>query len=241
MEPPSALHRRWGHHVQVLVKTLLELFEFQFLGFGNGPLNVLVDQLAAAAVLFLGPRLTRIPCGPVWLVAHRPAHVGPALRVCTNGLSISNSVATRSYRSARITTYSTPLSAGGPATVLGREFCFLVNLIEVGLLLAILAAIQCLGKGFARACPWITGVGLVARLARHFREERKVSKPPCSTVRDPLLASRALLGTYFANIAAALVRHGGRISKSSPKVLRVAWERLAAEPVCGRLGYGGCL
>ena len=62
-----------------------------------------------------------------------------------------------------------------------------------------------------------------------FREERKVSKPPCSTVRDPLLASRALLGTYFANIAAALVRHGGRISKSSPKVLRVAWERLAAE------------
>jgi hypothetical protein len=35
--------------------------------------------------------------------------------------------------------------------------------------------------------------------------------------------------TYFAAIAAALVRHGQRISKSSADVLRVAWEQLAAE------------
>ena len=34
---------------------------------------------------------------------------------------------------------------------------------------------------------------------------------------------------YFASIAAALVRHGEQISKSSPEVLRVAWERLAGE------------
>ena len=34
---------------------------------------------------------------------------------------------------------------------------------------------------------------------------------------------------YFASIAVALVRYGERISKSSSEVLRVAWERLAAE------------
>jgi len=34
---------------------------------------------------------------------------------------------------------------------------------------------------------------------------------------------------YFASIAAALVCHGEQISKSSPEVLRAAWERLAAE------------
>jgi hypothetical protein len=34
---------------------------------------------------------------------------------------------------------------------------------------------------------------------------------------------------YFASIAAALVRYGERISKSSPEVLRAAWERLAGE------------
>ncbi len=34
---------------------------------------------------------------------------------------------------------------------------------------------------------------------------------------------------YFAAIAAALVRHGERISKSGADVLRVAWEQLAAE------------
>ena len=35
---------------------------------------------------------------------------------------------------------------------------------------------------------------------------------------------------YLASIAAALVRHGHRISKSGSEVLLVAWERLAAEP-----------
>ena len=34
---------------------------------------------------------------------------------------------------------------------------------------------------------------------------------------------------YFASIAAALVRHGERISKSSPEVLRAAWGQIAAE------------
>jgi RNA polymerase sigma-70 factor (ECF subfamily) len=35
---------------------------------------------------------------------------------------------------------------------------------------------------------------------------------------------------YFAAIAAALVRHGELISKSGADVLRIGWERLAAEP-----------
>jgi DNA-directed RNA polymerase specialized sigma24 family protein len=35
---------------------------------------------------------------------------------------------------------------------------------------------------------------------------------------------------YFASIAAALVRHGQRISKSGPKVLRVGFSRIAADP-----------
>ena len=34
---------------------------------------------------------------------------------------------------------------------------------------------------------------------------------------------------YFASIAAAMVRHGQRISKSSPEELRSTWQRLAAE------------
>jgi hypothetical protein len=38
---------------------------------------------------------------------------------------------------------------------------------------------------------------------------------------------------YFASIAAALVHHGEKISKSGPEVLRVAWERLAGESYAG--------
>ncbi|MGA2254223.1 MAG: hypothetical protein ABSG53_06130 [Thermoguttaceae bacterium] len=38
---------------------------------------------------------------------------------------------------------------------------------------------------------------------------------------------------YFASIAAAMVRHGERISKSSPQVLRGAWQWLAAESYAG--------
>ena len=34
---------------------------------------------------------------------------------------------------------------------------------------------------------------------------------------------------YFASIAAAMARHGERISGSSPDVLRATWEWLAAE------------
>jgi RNA polymerase sigma-70 factor (ECF subfamily) len=34
---------------------------------------------------------------------------------------------------------------------------------------------------------------------------------------------------YFASIAAALVCHGEKISKSRPEVLRIGWERIAAE------------
>jgi hypothetical protein len=63
VEPLCAVQRRWNHRVQVFVKTLLESFELQFLGLGNGPLEVPVDQLATAVVLLFGPQLTQVLSG----------------------------------------------------------------------------------------------------------------------------------------------------------------------------------
>jgi RNA polymerase sigma-70 factor, ECF subfamily len=64
---------------------------------------------------------------------------------------------------------------------------------------------------------------LVALIALK-RRARRLMKPGASSL--PVEVHR---GVYFGSIATALVRHGRRISKSKPEVLKVAFEQLAAE------------
>ena len=64
-------------------------------------------------------------------------------------------------------------------------------------------------------------LGLLIAVKRH---ARRLMNPGAS--RQPAEVHRMI---YFASIAAALVRHGEQISKSSPEVLRAAWEPLAVE------------
>ena len=75
-----------------------------------------------------------------------------------------------------------------------------------------------LGELFQRADP---PLGLLIAVKRHARRlmGRGASEMPIEVHQL----------VYFASIAAALVRHGQRISKSGADVLRVAWQRLAAE------------
>jgi hypothetical protein len=75
-----------------------------------------------------------------------------------------------------------------------------------------------LGELFRAACP---PLGLLIALKRH---ARRLTGPGASDV--PAEVHRAV---YFASIAAAMARHGERISKSDPEVLRAAFEQLATE------------
>ena len=83
---------------------------------------------------------------------------------------------------------------------------------------SVLAVGMTLGELFQCADPPLGLLIAVKRVAR------RLMGPGASDV--PVEVHRLI---YFASIAAALVRHGEQISKSSPEVLRVAWERLAAE------------
>ena len=56
------------------------------------------------------------------------------------------------------------------------------------------------------------------------KRARRLMNPGASDL--PIEVHRMI---YFASIAAALVRHGEQISKSSAEVLRAAWEPLAVE------------
>ena len=76
-----------------------------------------------------------------------------------------------------------------------------------------------LGELFQRPDPPL-GLLIVVK-----RGARRLMNPGASDM--PAEVHRVI---YFASIAAALVRYGEQISKSSPEVLRVAWEQLAAEP-----------
>ena len=64
-------------------------------------------------------------------------------------------------------------------------------------------------------------LGLLIAVKRH---ARRLMNPGASAM--PVEVHQLV---YFASIAAALVRHGERISKSSPEVLRAAWGQIAAE------------
>jgi hypothetical protein len=75
-----------------------------------------------------------------------------------------------------------------------------------------------LGELFRAARP---PLGLLIALKRH---ARRLTSPGASDV--PVEVHRSV---YFASIAAAMARHGERISKSDPEVLRAAFEQLAAE------------
>jgi hypothetical protein len=75
-----------------------------------------------------------------------------------------------------------------------------------------------LGELFQLAAP---PLGLLIAVKRR---ARRLMKPGASDM--PVDVHQHV---YFASIAAALVRHGEQISKSSPDVLRLAWERLAGE------------
>ncbi|MGA2618436.1 MAG: hypothetical protein ABSF26_12560 [Thermoguttaceae bacterium] len=75
-----------------------------------------------------------------------------------------------------------------------------------------------LGELLGAACP---PLGLLVALKRH---ARRLTSPGASDV--PAEVHRSV---YFASIAAAMARHGERISKSDPEVLRAAFEQLAAE------------
>ena len=79
-----------------------------------------------------------------------------------------------------------------------------------------------LGELFQRADPPIGLLIVVKRRARRLTNSGASNMP---------VEVHQLV--YFASIAAAMVRHGERISKSSPEVLRGAWERLAAKSYVG--------
>jgi hypothetical protein len=75
-----------------------------------------------------------------------------------------------------------------------------------------------LGELFRDARP---PLGLLIALKRH---ARRLTSPGASDV--PAEVHRSV---YFASIAAAMVRHGERISKLDPEILQAAFEQLAAE------------
>jgi hypothetical protein len=75
-----------------------------------------------------------------------------------------------------------------------------------------------LGELFLAACP---PLGLLVALKRH---ARRLTSPGASDV--PAGIHRCV---YFASIAAAMVRHRERISKSDPEVLRAAFEEQLGE------------
>jgi hypothetical protein len=80
------------------------------------------------------------------------------------------------------------------------------------------AAAMTLGEMLPSADP---PLGLLIAVRRH---AKRLMKPGASDV--PAGVHEVV---YFASVAAALVRRGQRISKSSPEVSRAAWHRLAAE------------
>ncbi len=80
------------------------------------------------------------------------------------------------------------------------------------------AAAMTLGELFQRADP---PLGLLIAVKRG---ARRLLGPGTSSMTADVHHF-----IYFASIAAAMVRHGQRISKSSPEELRSAWQRLAAE------------
>jgi hypothetical protein len=88
------------------------------------------------------------------------------------------------------------------------------------------AAAMTLGELFQCADPPLALLIAVKRRARRLMTtaagDRTMDIQVRSSAEDHQLV-------YFASIAAALVRHGQRISKSSPEVLRVAWQRVAGE------------
>ena len=84
------------------------------------------------------------------------------------------------------------------------------------------AAAMTLGELFQRADP---PLGLLIAVKRH--AQRLLHQ---GTNDVPADVHRMI---YFASIAAATLRHGQQISKSSPEVLRTAWKRLAAESYAG--------
>jgi RNA polymerase sigma-70 factor (ECF subfamily) len=84
-----------------------------------------------------------------------------------------------------------------------------------------------LGELFQRTDPPLGLLGAVMRRARRLMSPEASDSMLVARVSPPIEVHQIL---YFASIAAALVRHGERISKSSPDELRAAWKRLAAGP-----------